>query len=669
MARNIFKNIFFIIGLYFQIYVVRLSFLNYFVKEKYNNIFFGIGTYWYNNNLFISSLLGAISIFISILISKNIDNKNINDTNNINLKVSTPKRIFTIPFLLLLVLPTTLSVLIYRTPNNQSVKQLVLFGFMLLSLFFTLKINFKSLKRSIKHFSFKLSKDFYIIISFCSFYLMLRMFNLISFEHFHWGDEGAFYHLANNMIQSPTSYSFFDQLGVYGQHTMASSMIQALLMAPFGVSMYSFRMSNVLAIMITIIPVYLISKEIFSRKVAIISSFLICFSHYFYNFSYCSHDHIIGVPFAAFTIYFFLLTIFRKSRNYAVITGILSGFCCYVFSVAILSFVIFLPSLLLLMGKNFKLHLKFVSIIYFIVLLFASPMYLRVPLSINKLYFFQHSMSTTNEVGLNALLLRLHVGFVDAISVGENSHWVMGTVLDAYSNFFLYLGLILLVYRIIKFKNEKLKLFSFLMFFEWLILTVSNRYHAFPTTRVMYVYIYWIIVASFGIVTFIESFFRKKYIGYFSFLLVIGAINYELTFNIPFKFQYIGSYESSVLEIGSEENNVTQIYMISHTGWNEWHDKYFDAHLTNKDIKYVQNDKLDKLPLNLSNDKIIVFNDEFKDSASKIMEKYKAQHPFLIRRENINTRAISYIIGLKEPISIILDKSMPNKILASIIKH
>jgi len=113
----------------------------------------------------------------------------------------------------------------------------------------------------------------------------------------------------------------------------------ALAFKIFGVSIWSLRFTSAIIGTLTVLGIYLLTKELFSKKIALLSSFFLAISFWHINFSRIGFRAIL-VPFLMCFSFYFLLRAFRKNNilNYiwaGVFFGL--GFYSYIaFRVAVI---------------------------------------------------------------------------------------------------------------------------------------------------------------------------------------------------------------------------------------------------------------------------------------------------------------------------------------------
>ena len=667
--KRLLAYILFILGFFLQLYSVLIALsdiLRDAILFKIQPVFKFFKYDFIECNIFYPMLIGALFILISLEVSdfKYLNILHGNDTDN----KTANKSILNETMFFRLLLATIVSIILLEIPNDRINLQYVTFSVMMICLISSLE--FKNLKERIYGALEINSKDIMYIILLCVLYLIMHIIFLPNPTHFYWNDEGPFYDMATQLIQSKFQIrSFFDQHGPWGRNPISGSVEQALMMFPLGISIFSFRLTSLISIMISIIPMYLISKFIASRNVSIITGLLVCCSHYFYNFTDLSYNNILGIPFTLFAVLFFIITIIKKSSNSCVLCGIFSGLCWYQYGLATLCVFTYLPCLLLVTSKNdYKGDFKRLFIIYYIMFLFIMPMYFRIPLEHNINYFLQNaSPEVVSSNVIVELYHRLKIAYFHTFAFGQTDHWVFRNSQDIFSQIFLFLGFFICIKNVFSYK--RIRLFFVLAMIVWFLLAILNHHSDFQNTRISYVLVYWLIITSIGIEVFVKFLFKNKKLGFFTVMSLIIFLNYNWAFCYPYKYEYRAGYETSLIEVGYENKDVNRIYALYAAGWDDYTYKlYFDGFLGRQAIKIATKDKLDELPDKLKASDIIMIQSGDGDFIEKISQKYDEKSICVIERTNIHNHAQAYIIGLQETLKKYFSETVSDKIIVKRIK-
>ncbi len=152
------------------------------------------------------------------------------------------------------------------------------------------------------------------------------------------GDEGAFLEQAKGILTSDSEPQFFD-LGVYS-FPQASSIYQAGIMRVFGLSLWSWRFSSVLAAVLAVIPTYLLACDLFNRRVAVLSGLAMVTTPYFIAFERMGYNNAQAIFPVALAVYLLYLAVQRESMFYYVWAGIIGGLGFYTYSAGRLGLVV-----------------------------------------------------------------------------------------------------------------------------------------------------------------------------------------------------------------------------------------------------------------------------------------------------------------------------------------
>ncbi len=167
------------------------------------------------------------------------------------------------------------------------------------------------------------------------------------------GDEGSFWTAARDIATGDFNPPVFAN-GVY-TFPVLSSIGQAWGLKLFGINLWGWRFSSVLAGSLTIFPLYLLGRDAFNRKVAIASSVALIFCPYFLAFARLGYNNIQSLFITALALYWLYLGIQRSSVFYLYLAGCAAGFGFYTYFAARMALVIAILFILLLwIGRKLK---------------------------------------------------------------------------------------------------------------------------------------------------------------------------------------------------------------------------------------------------------------------------------------------------------------------------
>ena len=143
-------------------------------------------------------------------------------------------------------------------------------------------------------------------------------------------DEGNFYTRAQTIDHGEEGQSFFD-VGVY-TYPLASSFYQGAVMRVFGDSLWSWRFSSVLAGVLTIIPLYLLARDVFDRRTAVIAGLLLITLPYFIAFERLGYNNAQAILPVTLALYLLYHAIQRESVFYYALCGVIAGLGFYTYT-------------------------------------------------------------------------------------------------------------------------------------------------------------------------------------------------------------------------------------------------------------------------------------------------------------------------------------------------
>ncbi len=152
------------------------------------------------------------------------------------------------------------------------------------------------------------------------------------------GDEGNFWSTARDIAENSFRPSIFSP-GVY-TFPVFSSYIQAWFLKIFGADLWGWRFSSVLTGIAALPPLYLLAREMFERRIAILSSAMLVISPYFIDFSRLGYNNIQALFFTTIALYWLYAGLQRRSALHLYLAGILTGLGFYTFFAARMTIVI-----------------------------------------------------------------------------------------------------------------------------------------------------------------------------------------------------------------------------------------------------------------------------------------------------------------------------------------
>lgn len=169
------------------------------------------------------------------------------------------------------------------------------------------------------------------------------------------GDEGSFWTAARDIALGKARPPVFAS-GVY-TFPVLSSIGQAWVLKLFGVDLWGWRFASVLAGALTVFPLYLLGREAFDRKIAVLSGLALVTSPYFLAFSRLGYNNIQALFITTLAFYWLYSGARRGSFLYLFLGGAAAGLGFYTYFAARMALVIgllFLGGLWLIRTWSFR---------------------------------------------------------------------------------------------------------------------------------------------------------------------------------------------------------------------------------------------------------------------------------------------------------------------------
>lgn len=153
--------------------------------------------------------------------------------------------------------------------------------------------------------------------------LVIGVYQLQDIPNSLMGDEGNFFETARSIALGTYHPSPFD-LGVYS-YSVFGSLWQAWILKVFGISLWGWRFASVLPSVLTIFPLYLLSRDLFGRGVGIVSSLVLIFSPYFLTFSRLGYNNSQSILIVTLCVWLVYLGVTKGSFFYSFLGGAAAG--------------------------------------------------------------------------------------------------------------------------------------------------------------------------------------------------------------------------------------------------------------------------------------------------------------------------------------------------------
>ncbi len=143
------------------------------------------------------------------------------------------------------------------------------------------------------------------------------------------GDEGNFWTVARDIATGTFKPPIFGN-GVYS-FPVLSSILQGWVLKLAGVTLWGWRFGSVLSGVITVVPLYLFTRDAFNRRVAVISSIALITSPYFLVFSRLGYNNIQALFITVLALYWLYIGINRNSSFLIFLAGCAAGLGFYTY--------------------------------------------------------------------------------------------------------------------------------------------------------------------------------------------------------------------------------------------------------------------------------------------------------------------------------------------------
>ena len=137
------------------------------------------------------------------------------------------------------------------------------------------------------------------------------------------GDEGNFFETARFVANREYTVSIFG-FGVYSYPSI-SAFFQGWIMRLFGKDIWGWRFASVLPALLSVIPLYLLARDFFNRRVAILSSLIYISLPYYLSFARLGYNNSQAILFVIICVWLFFQGLKRKSLLYIFLSGAAAG--------------------------------------------------------------------------------------------------------------------------------------------------------------------------------------------------------------------------------------------------------------------------------------------------------------------------------------------------------
>lgn len=311
-------------------------------------------------------------------------------------------------------------------------------------------------------------------------------------------------------------------LDTYFSSTIISNWLTAFFFKILGISPLSMRLASVIYGISANILLYYLIKELYNKRVGLISFFIANFSHLAIAYSRINLPNI-QAPFLFLLSFYFITWAIRKQKSWLFfLGGLLTGSSLYSYSGAK---IIVITNLLFLIMNRKKLKIKFWFSLIMGLLTITTPLifYITKPNNNylereNQVFIltnhrYWHDRWQTNNLGI-VLINQLKTNFLSFLYKGDYSNqYGNGPLLDRLSAFFFLTFFFVSIPIMVRFKkNRKIEearaLLFFLVFFLMVLILITFTESPPLSTRLVILYPVVSLFISLGINY--PTFFLKK---------------------------------------------------------------------------------------------------------------------------------------------------------------
>ena len=655
-------------------HIINQNFFIYLIKIIIVILFVCLGQFFLFKN---HKILGYISYFFSYLqilflfkINDTTEN-NIKDFNQ-RIKKENEKKVKTfirilIMFLFLYFVYLSLS---YAQQNKYS--KFLIFLILSLPLMFLLKDIFYE---QIEYDNDKQIKLLDILIILVIFFVafFIRIYKLLEIPPGYFGDDNVtlrFIFDAKNInlpIFTSTLWSA----------TLPSKIVCFLSNLIDGVSLYSVKLINVIFGALSVIFIYLLVKEIFSKKLALITAIIYTFTFQHILLSRKIELYAMAILFIALSFYFYFLGLNKKNKILMIFSGISLGLSLYMYTACKALPLIFIFFWLMILILNFK-KLNINNFILINLLIVLPSIIVFLPLfnySINNPNVFLGRVKFVNL--LPQIIKNPGVSLFNQFDIflklffNENSpsgiYNLPGhSAFDNISNYFFLIGII---YLLINWKNLKYTFILIWFVFGMTMGILAATMDLYPI-RILLVYPLYPLIVAIGIER-IYYFFNKidiykiNHINKVIFIIILFLIFF---INL-YRFFYKYPNDVSTKYVYRYEYNEMRKYLDKNKNSNVLFSFYYYTQPEVNQIDVIFNLlKIKNMPVNISisefnkiynneNKNVIILGEGVYDKAFNYYKEYfpdaeiykNWNYDYYVYGERINR----YDFGWKNPDSVI----------------
>jgi len=359
-----------------------------------------------------------------------------------------------------------------------------------------------------------------------------------------WGDEGEHFEVARQLLERDRESPWFWSLGAFLEHPLLASYYIMAFLEILGRSVWSWRMSAVVASLISLFPLVAFLYLSSGIKAAWIGAIVFVSAYYNYQFSHIGYNNNLLIPGILFPLACAYASTIFHLRSLAFLAGVFAGVSIALnylsIPVAPLIVCLFLFSYSKQTPKLAPFRVRMTLLIHFLLAFAVSsfPMFLHYDIHLPKLLgehlgahlsandenfigsflLLFEKMLSPNSDGLRCFTLSMFAPFF----FRGGSHFVIGNLYDPLSAVLAFIGLITAFVRILR-GDLSPYLWILLLYAGYAIATGALGPYSYPAlTRLVYLTPIVAILAGIGAKSVLSI--LNKYQSMIFILLISGSV-------------------------------------------------------------------------------------------------------------------------------------------------
>ena len=401
--------------------------------------------------------------------------------------------------------------------------------------------------------------------------------DLTSWKYIFYGDEFAFLSYAQIVLNGQQA-NIFSFLGVYSEHPVFVTYIEAFFMLLLGNNIWGWRMAYVIFSIMVIYSNYFIARSIGNYFYGVISTIILAFSFYHIVFgAYHTQAFSFGLGFIMIALALLFYAIKKQSFFFLYVSGVTIGLSLYGHFIGRTGIILYLALIIIFIPYKKIFHylipaaIGFLSTFQFFgdnanlaVNTFKRTVFLKPP--------YGHFIDTDTGLYLIRLLEAIYVNiinFIRALFYNPLSyHYVYGTLFDVITLSGFLLGFLILIKWC--FNKNKAAVFLMVSFAVMFFITVilSDYSNTIMTkaaiTRIYFLIPFFILISAIGILAISRSFSQNKKIQNVILLIIISSIVVLNIFRLEVTYanELNNTWDSTCLRAIDKFNNYKDFIII-----------------------------------------------------------------------------------------------------------